>query len=210
MITAHDITIDVFHNATLFPGGKRDKTRKRHLSAALEHASPTGLILEFGVFQGYTLNVLARRVQPDRVWGFDSFEGLPEDWHLSTDQDLAAGTFGIDGLPVVEPNAELVVGWFSDTLPTWMQEHTGPIRLLHIDSDLYSSARYVLDTLNPRIVPGTVIVFDDMYSWYDPNYYPNWADGEFRALAEWCRDHDRGFDPLYRTDYFPCSLIVRK
>jgi hypothetical protein len=210
MITSTNLTIDVFHSAPVFPGKKGDKTRKRHLAAALEQARPDGLVVEFGVFQGYTLNVLARRVTPDQVWGFDSFEGLPEDWQVSSDQDLAAGTFAVDRLPVVDTNAELVVGWFSDTLPIWMERHAGPMRLLHVDCDLYSSARYILATLNSRIVPGTVIVFDDMYSWYDPGFYTNWADGEFRALAEWCKEFDRGFEPLYRTDYFPCSLIVRK
>ena len=210
MITATNLTIDVFHSAPVFPGKKGDKTRKRHLSAALEQARPDGLVVEFGVFQGYTLNVLARRVAPEQVWGFDSFQGLPESWQVSSQHDLAAGTFAVNDLPTVEPNAELVVGWFSDTLPTWLAQHAGPVRLLHIDSDLYSSARYILTMLNNRIVPGTVIVFDDMYSWYDPDFYPNWAQGEFRALSEWCHMFDRGFDPLYRTDYFPCSLIVRK
>ena len=162
MITSTNLTIDVFHSAPVFPGKKGDKTRKRHLAAALEQARPDGLVVEFGVFQGYTLNVLARRVTPDRVWGFDSFEGLPEDWQVSSDQDLAAGTFAVDRLPEVETNAELVVGWFSDTLPIWMEQHAGPVRLLHVDCDLYSSARYILATLDSRIVHGTVIVFDDM------------------------------------------------
>src|SRR3954466_12976205 len=39
-----------------------------------------GLVCEFGVFQGRTISYLARRIPSRIVFGFDSFEGLPENW----------------------------------------------------------------------------------------------------------------------------------
>ena len=49
---------------------------------------------------------------------------------------------------------------------------------LHIDSDLYSSASYVLDRLRDRIRPGTIILFDEYFN------FPGWQQDEFRAWQE--------------------------
>jgi hypothetical protein len=57
-----------------------DPTREVFLHS-LERAPKEGLALEFGVWSGRTINLIADRVGPSRtVHGFDSFEGLPEDW----------------------------------------------------------------------------------------------------------------------------------
>ena len=50
--------------------------------------------------------------------------------------------------------------------------------LLHVDSDLYSSAVTVLNTLNHQLVEGTVIVFDEYMN------YPGWQLDEFKAWQE--------------------------
>ena len=71
---------------------------------------------------------------------------------------------------------QLHVGWFNHTLPRWSL--TGPVAFLHIDSDLYSSAQYVLDYLADQIVPGTVVVFDEYFN------FPGWQQDEFRAWQE--------------------------
>ncbi len=71
-------------------------------------------------------------------------------------------------------------GWFDDTLPPFLADHSGPVALVHIDSDLYSSAKTILRELKPRIVPGTIIVFNEYFN------YPNWQKHEFRAFAEFC------------------------
>lgn len=59
-----------------------------------------GLVLEFGVFAGTTINQIASRVRQD-VFGFDSFEGLPERWR----DGYAEGHFKLQRLPdVFAPN----------------------------------------------------------------------------------------------------------
>jgi hypothetical protein len=134
-----------------------------------------GLIAEFGVATGRTINHIARLKPNLVVHGFDSFEGLPEDWTSR----MPKGFFKRDALPRVRKNVELHVGWFDSTLPAFKAKYGDtPLQLLHIDSDLYSSAVSILTTLRDNIVPGTVIIFDEYIN------YPGWELDEFRAWQE--------------------------
>ena len=148
-----------------------------HPHETLRHAvsqAPTGgLALEFGVYTGSTLRIIAERRPGGGVFGFDVFSGLPEDWRPG----FPAGTFGVDDLPVVR-GAELVVGLFEDTLPGFLQEHEGQVDLLHVDCDLYSATVTVLEAVGPRLRPGSIVAFDEYFN------HQNWRDGEFRAWAE--------------------------
>lgn len=139
-----------------------------------------GLFLEFGVATGRTLNHFARLLYPKTIHGFDGFNGLPEDWTSR----MPKGFFARSQLPRVRDNCELHVGWFNETLPEFVWDHKQPIALLHVDCDLYSSSKYVLDTLRDQIVPGTVIVFDEYIN------YPGWQQDEFRAWHEFCKAND--------------------
>lgn len=147
------------------------------LSMASRHARVDGMYLEFGVRTGTTISQLARLNPQRTINGFDSFDGLPEAWSGYT---LGAGAFRGEGIPEVPPNVELHVGWFDDTLPGFVDTHDGPVALAHIDSDIYSSCKTVLDNLAPRIVPGTVLVFNEYFN------YPNWKQHEYRAFQEFC------------------------
>lgn len=146
--------------------------------ATLEHAltlAPTGgLALEFGVYSGQTLKMIATARQGEQVYGFDSFQGLPETWRA----DFPAGTFAVPEPPDV-PGAELVVGWFADTLPGFLAEHEGPVDFLHIDADLYSAAVTVLEHVGPRLRPGSIVVFDEYFN------YPGWQRHEHLAWTEY-------------------------
>ncbi len=147
------------------------------LTAALEEVSPTlgGLYCEFGVFEGRTINFIASKVSGD-VHGFDSFEGLPEDWRPG----VMRGTFKTGKLPSVRDNVRIHRGWFSDSLPAFAQQHAGALAFAHIDCDLYSSTKTVLEVLGSRIVPGTVLQFDEFFN------YSGWKQGEYLAFKEFC------------------------
>jgi hypothetical protein len=134
---------------------------------------PNGLVMEFGVYSGKTINHIAS-LEAGTIWGFDSFEGLPEDWR----PDIRKGNFKRTDLPEVLPNVELVVGWFENTLPGFLAAHPEPVSFMHVDCDLYSSTRTVLHFLRDRIVPGTIIVFDEYFN------YVGWRAHEFKAFAE--------------------------
>jgi hypothetical protein len=129
------------------------------LDLALAQAPLTGLRLEFGVFQGESINWIARASDAP-VHGFDSFQGLPEFWKpLPVTQKSG---FDVGGrLPPVAPNVTLHRGWFHETLPPFVREHPEAVAFLHVDCDLYSSTRTVFDHLTDRLQTGTVIVFDE-------------------------------------------------
>ena len=59
-------------------------------------------------------------------------------------------------LPKVKENVELHKGWFNESLPPFLEQHPGPVAFIHVDCDLYSSTKTLLDLLAPRIRPGTV------------------------------------------------------
>ena len=185
--------------------------RLEELTQGLAASAVDGYVLEFGVFQGVSINHMAQMTPDKDVWGFDSFEGLPEPWHRSKAGDTyETGHFALEGLPEVRDNVHLVKGFFDATLEPWLAAHEGPVRLLHIDADLYSSCRYVLDQLNDRILPGTVIVFDELCDWRDSGVYDRWEEGEWKALLEWLEIHDRKIRVLSRSVEWAAAVIVEQ
>ncbi|MGY2067508.1 class I SAM-dependent methyltransferase [Blastococcus sp. SYSU DS0619] len=160
--------------ARAMPTARAFHHRTGTLEHGLEIAPHGGLALEFGVFEGRSLEVIAERRGRQGVYGFDSFAGLPEDYR----PHVRAGAFAVGALPDVL-GAELVVGWFQDTLPGFLAAHPGPVDFVHVDGDLYSSAVTVLDLVGPRLTAGSVLVFDEFFN------FPGWEQHEFRAWQEW-------------------------
>jgi len=165
----------IMPGATWFPNP--DAT----LTHALSIAPRGGMALEFGVWSGRTLAMIAAD-RDGATFGFDSFKGLPETWRSGFEE----GTFAVDTVPEVA-GAELVVGWFDDTLPGFLEDHHGPVDLLHVDCDLYSSTKTVLEQVGPRLRPGSVIVFDEFFN------YPGWREHEYRAWNEFVEDRRVAF-----------------
>ena len=91
------------------------------------------------------------------------------------------------------PGAELVVGWFDDTLPGFLADHQDEVAFLHLDADLYSSTRTVLQALRPRLRKGTVILFDEYFN------FPGWEAHEHRAWTEFVSETGLEFEYLGYT-----------
>lgn len=145
--------------------------RRFILEYCTNRAAKEGLFLEFGVSRGVSINHVASFTS-STVHGFDSFQGIPEDWG-----HCKKGAFSTNGvLPEVRKNVKLHVGLFDETLPEFLKAHNEHISFLHIDSDLYSSAKTVLQLLHDKIVVGTVIVFDEYFN------YPGWQQNEYLAF----------------------------
>ncbi|NIV32699.1 MAG: class I SAM-dependent methyltransferase [Anaerolineae bacterium] len=147
------------------------------------------LYLEFGVLTGETVNIIASQVDAT-VYGFDSFEGLPENWGPG----FRRGHFKTRSRPKLVGDVRLVVGWFEDVLPGFLEEHPGQVAFAHIDSDVYSSASYVLTTLadNGRLGEGTVLQFDEIFAVKGELWYR----GEYDAFREFCDAHRPVYDWL--------------
>ncbi|WP_052768080.1 TylF/MycF/NovP-related O-methyltransferase [Brachyspira hyodysenteriae] len=141
-----------------------------------------GLFLEFGVYKGSSLNYISNILKDKTFYGFDSFEGFNENW---TGTFGPIGTFDVAGnLPKVNDNVKLIKGWFNESLPPFLESHKEDVAFVHVDCDLYSSAKVVLDNLYPRIKKGTVIVFDEYIN------YPNWQNHEFKAFQEFVKERN--------------------
>ncbi|HEY6022189.1 MAG TPA: class I SAM-dependent methyltransferase, partial [Candidatus Paceibacterota bacterium] len=119
-----------------------------------------GLIVEFGVGSGATLRTFAGMIGDHKIYGFDWFQGLPEDWNATfTKGSLANPGYASAQWPA---NSELVVGLIQDTLVGFLDTHPEPIAYAHLDFDLYSSTKFVLDHVRDRLGPGTILHFDEI------------------------------------------------
>ena len=136
-----------------------------------------GVIAEFGVWKGESINFFARNCLEARVFGFDSFEGLEEDWY---GYKLLKGSFSTNGrMPKCESNVKLIKGLFEETLPNFVDElNQEQIIILHMDADTYKPTKYVLELLIKNLNKGSIIIFDEYFG------FSNWRLHEFRAFQE--------------------------
>jgi capsular polysaccharide biosynthesis protein len=173
-VSSAQFAIEHFTNARPFP-------EKNYLySWAMQQAKSDGLVLEFGVASGGTVNQLATH-HKGPVHGFDVFTGLPETWRPG----FPKGAFAQENLPKVKDNVELVVGLFDDTLPDFVAAHPGRVKLLHVDCDIYSGTVTIFRELADQIDDDTIIIFDEYLN------FPGWETCEHKAFLEFCEDTGR-------------------
>lgn len=154
--------------------------RLQLLTFAMGKAPIDGLILEFGVHAGETVNHIAAFFERRPVYGFDSFHGLKEDWRGH--HNMAAGSFDLGGaLPTVNGNVHLVKGWFDQSLPPFfIQSANTRIAFMHVDSDTYEAAKVIFDNAQKCLTIGSIIVFDEYLN------YRGWRIGEYKAWQDAC------------------------
>jgi len=146
----------------------------------LQH-KPNTLWLEFGVASGRTVNYISGFTK-EKVYGFDSFEGLPEKWR----DGFEKGAFSRNGgLPEVNSNVQLVKGWFNETLVPFIVSQNKKISFIHMDADLYSSTKYIFDILKDYMDRDCVIIFDELVN------YPGFdgEKGELKAFYEFITEN---------------------
>lgn len=144
--------------------------------------------LEFGVWQGESIKHFAARNRNEhsRFFGFDSFEGLPEDWGA-----MAKGTFDQRGaIPqTTDSRIRFVKGWFQDSwdgaCPSIRESLSGTLAV-HYDADLYSSTLFALTKVD-SLKRAYVAIFDEF------------TGHETRALYNYCQAYGATVDFLART-----------
>ena len=130
---------------------------------------------EFGTASGGSaMDLLEVLPASGHLFLHDSWEGLPAPWDKGN-KVMPAGTFRC--APPKLDRTTIRRGLFSSTLPY----DFGPLGLVHVDCDLYESARDVLFLCDANIVNGTVLLFDEL----SDIGYPKWREGEYKALCEW-------------------------
>ena len=138
-----------------------------------------GLFLEFGVGIGTSIKTLAE-LTPNVIYGFDTFEGLPEDWN----EKHPKGAFACDIPQDLPSNVKLVIGLFEDTLDS------ENVSFVHIDCDLYSSTKTLLTKLERRFTDNTIILFDEFVG------YEGWEDHEYKAFNEFLTEFNWQYECL--------------
>ena len=145
-----------------------------------------GTIMQFGVYYGRDLALLINLrgiYEPfnytRKIIGFDTFEGLPK----LHEKDGEMGNYGDFNVPrdykeyledILQyhenecPNSqikkfELIKGDVRETLPKYLQKHQETvINLAYFDMDIYDPTKIVLDAIEPYLVKGSVVVFDEL------------------------------------------------
>ena len=123
-----------------------------------------GAILEVGVWRGGTGCLLARACPGKTVYLADTFEGVvnagEQDTryaggeHADTSEEIVKTLLAETGAS----NARLLKGIFPAQTASAVN---GPIALLHVDVDVYQSAKDTVEWALPRMAAGSRIVFDD-------------------------------------------------
>jgi hypothetical protein len=150
-----------------FYSSKRDYNKRYKLYdtvAAHYHLDKSEILyLEFGVAAAHSFKWwLAKNTNPHSEFhGFDTFEGLPEDWgrHFRKGDMSAA-------LPdIADKRAFFYKGIFQETLHGFIKENEAGLRqkpkVIHMDADLFSSTIFVLSQLYPYLNKGDIIFFDE-------------------------------------------------
>ena len=150
---------------------------------------------EFGVWRGQSFRYLKQSFASG--YGFDTFSGLPEDWH-----NEKAGTYTSDNHVPTIPGGEFVVGRFEDTLPKFFSKPRPKASLINFDADLYSSTLCALRQSKDVISRDTILVFDEFL------INPNWEDDEFKALEHFCSDFSYSYEVL-AVSFFSKQVVIK-
>lgn len=116
---------------------------------------------EFGVAGGYSFKwwLDKNKSEESRFFGFDTFEGLPEKWGAFEKGSMA---YAMDSLDIHDPRSSFYKGLFQDTLLPFLEIYDNRNRkLIHIDSDLFSSALFTMTQMFRYLKPGDIFLFDE-------------------------------------------------
>jgi O-methyltransferase len=134
-----------------------------------------GDFVECGVWRGGVLVLMATFLQNEKmnkkVWGYDSFEGLPKpsgkyladinDIHYTFDHLAVSKTEVIANLKKYDVDLNdlyLIEGWFSETTK---DKKPHKISILRLDGDMYESTLECLQNLYPQVAKSGFIIIDD-------------------------------------------------
>ena len=148
-----------------------------------EQSNKTRPFYEFGVWMGSSFEYLAKYYA--KGYGFDTFEGLPEDWG-----QIKKGSYSAYGrIPKVK-NGDFVVGKFNASLPAFFSIKRPVASIVNYDADLYSSTLTALNYAHSVTDEETILIFDEFL------VNQNWQDDESAALNEFCLQNNLKYEVL--------------
>jgi O-methyltransferase len=120
---------------------------------------------EFGSYRGGSAGVIGLELigSNKKLHVCDSFRGMPstsaqDNFHQQGDFAATSAARVRKGLADLRIPAIIHPGFFSETIPKLPDTK---LAFVHIDADLYESVRDCLQYCYPRMLAGTVIIFDD-------------------------------------------------
>jgi len=165
---------------------------------------PSTTYYEFGVGLGGSLikfisalrlfcKISKTSIYSYQIFGFDSFEGLPEKKsNKDNHKGWKKGKFSKSlpeikqivrnlGIDLRRNTVNFIKGYFENVLTTTLREELKdyPPTIINIDCDYYSSTKAVLEWLKPMLISGTIFYFDDIWGF---NGHPNY--GQLAAIRE--------------------------
>jgi O-methyltransferase len=147
-----------------------------------------GAVVELGVYRGHTAIHLAKTMQDlgdtSRLYLFDSFQGLPENEGVWKQGDLLADPDEVTRRFQQFPHVTIVPGLFAETLPNLPQM---PVKLAHVDADLYHSTKDANGWLLDRVVPGGIIIIYDDYGFSTTPGVKQAVDEDFKPRSDYHR-----------------------
>lgn len=150
---------------------------------------------EFGVWRGVSFKYLIKKIK--KGYGFDTFEGLPEDWHSES-----AGSYSSEGsIPEVE-GGEFIIGPFEQSLPEFFRRARPVAALINFDADMYSSTICALNSAKSVIDAKTILIFDEFLM----NDF--WEEDEYKALEEFCSTNGFAYEVI-AVSFFTKQVAVR-
>jgi hypothetical protein len=147
---------------------------------------------EFGVGEGESLDWFLLHKADNLMLGFDTFEGIPEPW-------LGMPVGHWKSTPYASSRADLVIarGAFDQSLKdsAVRARLADGLGFVHIDCDLYSSTKTILEGIAEFLRPGTVLVFDEFYG------FGGWQECEAGAFREFVQDAGISLEYVARSDF---------
>lgn len=194
---------------TLSPGAPTAISNAFKLSLTDPDASGfEGDYYEFGLFRGGTFLATSQvlgelGLDTTRMYGFDSFEGLPAATSIDAgDVRFFEGQFACSR-EEVEKNlashgmdmsrAVLIKGFYEDSLTEALHgaHPFRPASVVLLDCDYYTSTKVAMNWLRPYLRVGTILLFDDWFS-----HANNEELGQQKALREWLQVY-----PAFRIEH---------
>jgi O-methyltransferase len=156
--------------------------------------------LEFGVAAGTSFKwwLATNQDASSRFFGFDTFEGLPEDWGTYDKGAMSAH------MPVInDERGNFYKGLFQDTLLPFIKEnsallHADVVKVIHMDADLYSATAFTLAQLYPFLHKGDIILFDEF----------SVAMHEFKAYDEFINNYYIKLTPIGSVNNFYQTAFI--
>jgi len=197
-----------------------------HFYMYTEDIAVFGDIYEFGVFGGKSLRCMIQQLQENhikynKIYGFDSFEGLPEEDSNFTQTIVTFVPGSYNAQNLYQSNKEntikkvynytynipiLIPGWFSDVLNSELikQYNMQPASYINVDCDLYISAQTVLDWIfkNNLWQHGTILRYDDWFS--------EVISGDEKAHCEKCFEYGIKTELLHEYDHVKLFRLLKK